>query len=291
MGHYDTWLVNALHRTVELNHNVLLFPGWSNASNYISTAETFGIVPLASPSMTEAINRVDLPVDFKLPRDLGFLAERSGLVLPTLPWNSTQECKLYPKLLLQSTKTCERRGRGNLLLVESAISIAVLKHMDGVNVFPKLDVYNRIHEKRFQRNTRICDTAKAMEQDLAELARLNSKTTNQQDDFSDNNDPIFHDNTNDFGLPAAKKTSVRFGPYNFAGPIRPVPHINVNGTMIRPPSDVLYAGPILISAPLWNPLLGPEPFPARKVRGRDTTPQQSRCCKQYQRSEANCPGG
>jgi len=81
-GHYVTWLVDALQRIVELNHNELLFPGWSNASNCISTAEKFGIVPLASPSLTKAINRVELPVDLKL------------------PWNSTQECKLYPKLLL-----------------------------------------------------------------------------------------------------------------------------------------------------------------------------------------------
>lgn len=146
--------------------------------------------------------------------------------------------------------------------MESAISIAVLRHVDGVYVFPKLNVYNRIHEKRFQRNARIFNTARAMEQDRAELAPLNSKTTKQQEDNSNNDEPIIHNNTNDFGLPAATKTSARIRPYKFAVLIRPVPRIDVNSTMIRPPSDALHAGPILFSAPLlWKPLLGPEPFP------------------------------
>jgi len=101
-----------------------------------------------------------------------------------------------------------------------------------------------------------------MEQDRAELAPLNSKTTKQQEDNSNNDEPIIHNNTNDFGLPAATKTSARIRPYKFAVLIRPVPRIDVNSTMIRPPSDALHAGPILFSAPLlWKPLLGPEPFP------------------------------
>ena len=46
LGHYDTWLTDSLQSLVERNHGVLLYPEWSNASDYLSTSEAFGTVPL-----------------------------------------------------------------------------------------------------------------------------------------------------------------------------------------------------------------------------------------------------
>ncbi len=37
IGHYDTWLIDYLQIIVERNHGVLLYPDWSNASNYATT--------------------------------------------------------------------------------------------------------------------------------------------------------------------------------------------------------------------------------------------------------------
>jgi hypothetical protein len=43
-GRYDTWKIDALQLLVERNHDVLLYPEWSNASDYKETAESFGTV-------------------------------------------------------------------------------------------------------------------------------------------------------------------------------------------------------------------------------------------------------
>ena len=55
LGHYDTWLVDKLQRLVELNHNKALFPDWSNTSDYITTDERFGTVPIYSEELKVAI--------------------------------------------------------------------------------------------------------------------------------------------------------------------------------------------------------------------------------------------
>jgi hypothetical protein len=47
-GHYDTWKIDALQSLVEKKHGVLLYPDWSNASDYKETAESFGTVALHS---------------------------------------------------------------------------------------------------------------------------------------------------------------------------------------------------------------------------------------------------
>jgi hypothetical protein len=44
IGHYDTWLIDYLQIIVERNHGVLLYPDWSNASDYETTCERFGTV-------------------------------------------------------------------------------------------------------------------------------------------------------------------------------------------------------------------------------------------------------
>jgi hypothetical protein len=38
IGHYDTWKIDVLQLLVERNHDVLLYPDWSNASDYKETA-------------------------------------------------------------------------------------------------------------------------------------------------------------------------------------------------------------------------------------------------------------
>ena len=41
----DSWLIDELQAIVEINSNILLFPGWTNAADYADTKETFGFVP------------------------------------------------------------------------------------------------------------------------------------------------------------------------------------------------------------------------------------------------------
>ena len=48
LGHYGTWKIDALQLLVEKNHGILLYPDWSNASDYKDTSESFGTVALHS---------------------------------------------------------------------------------------------------------------------------------------------------------------------------------------------------------------------------------------------------
>jgi hypothetical protein len=63
IGHYDTWLIDYLQTIVERNHGVLLYPDWSNASDYTMTREKFGTVAIHSPQLAEAINNIELNKD------------------------------------------------------------------------------------------------------------------------------------------------------------------------------------------------------------------------------------
>ena len=60
IGHYDTWLIDYLQIIVERNHGVLLYPDWSNASDYVKTRERFGMVAIHSPELADAINNIKL---------------------------------------------------------------------------------------------------------------------------------------------------------------------------------------------------------------------------------------
>ena len=64
VGHYNTWLIDSLQRLVEKNHGVVLYPTWSNASDFEPTQETFGTVPLASPELVAAM-KAHIKVDEK----------------------------------------------------------------------------------------------------------------------------------------------------------------------------------------------------------------------------------
>lgn len=60
VGHYDTWLLDSLQLLVEANHGVLLYPNWSNTSNFKPTAEGFGTVPLHSAQLGAAIEAINV---------------------------------------------------------------------------------------------------------------------------------------------------------------------------------------------------------------------------------------
>ena len=60
IGHYDTWLIDYLQIIVKRNHGVLLYPDWSNASDYVITREKFGTVAIHSPQLADAINNIEL---------------------------------------------------------------------------------------------------------------------------------------------------------------------------------------------------------------------------------------
>ena len=53
--------MDELQLLVESNHNVNLYPGWSNTADFCTTTERFGTVPLHSPALGEAMSFITLP--------------------------------------------------------------------------------------------------------------------------------------------------------------------------------------------------------------------------------------
>jgi hypothetical protein len=128
-GHYDTWTVDQLQNVYEVVFGIILYPGWLNGSNYERTPEETGIVPISSVKLQTAINEFALP-DLKLSRDLHYLAERTGVKVPALPWQKDR--KILSRLILETP------GK----LDPEKLCYDILKHVDGKEVFPKLAAYN-----------------------------------------------------------------------------------------------------------------------------------------------------
>jgi hypothetical protein len=167
IGHYDTWLVDALQESVYKVHGALLYSGWTNSTDYLRTNEEFGIVPLADVELTEAINNLQIGEDTlrKLPRDLKYLAKRTNLKLPVLPWHGAAEYKLYPILVLNE--------KDNQARLDTKIAYSILPHVDGELIFPKHPVYNRLYNNVFTRNGRIRSAAKEVREQVEQLKMIN----------------------------------------------------------------------------------------------------------------------
>jgi hypothetical protein len=183
IGHSDTWLVDQLQLLVEHNHDVLWFPGWSNTSDYISTRESFGTIALQSQEMTDAINALVFhPPRLqprKLTRDETYLCSVMGTNLPLLPVHGPAECMLFQKLTLQLPAPVDF----------DCMSMEWLKHVDGINVFPKLPVYLRTHFAAWQRNQRVRDAVETAASGKEILTALNSMTLSSSLPASDQHAP------------------------------------------------------------------------------------------------------
>ena len=71
---------------MEENHNVLVYPHWSNASNLIDTDESLGTIALHNEALENAINQIEINAnDLHLSSELKFLMKTMGTALPVLP--------------------------------------------------------------------------------------------------------------------------------------------------------------------------------------------------------------
>jgi hypothetical protein len=165
LGHYDTWLVDKLQLLFEKNHGIALFVGWINASDYVKTRESFGTVPLHSAALGERINKIELPDDLKVSRDLRFLAEKQGLKCGTLPVFGPLENRLFARLEIERE-----------VVDDDEMALDWCEHVDGKNIHPKLPVYLRTYRERFKKNRRVEDAVKRIKLPLESMAALNEET-------------------------------------------------------------------------------------------------------------------
>jgi hypothetical protein len=170
IGHYDTWLIDYLQIIVEHNHVVLLYPDWSNASNYATTREKFRTVAIHSPQLAEAINSIELNKDiseYRLMADQQYLCKTMamGTKLPLLPVVGKEECQLFERLVVPAPQ-------GPINFEQMAIEWC--KEVDAVNIFPTLPVYLCTHYSKWQQNQRVRDAVAKAAPGEARLHELNA---------------------------------------------------------------------------------------------------------------------
>jgi hypothetical protein len=270
IGHYDTWLVDAIQVKVWEVHTVLIWPGWSNSSDYIRTKEDFGIVPLADWELVEAINgkvEVDDAILKKMPRDFKYMAKRTGLNIPALPWHGEDEFKLYPQLVLKDDRLTQP--------TPEELCFDIIVHVNGTTVFPKIPVYNRLHQKRFERNGRIRDAVLAMLDEIKILEETNLQTLTQVQQELDGDFPItnFDTSSTDDNITVPNNPPTCFCPpllpREVAGPI---------GLMAAAIAPLVAGRGVQIRAYEQQ-----ENYDNKRTRGTDRKLRKKRTCKRCQR--------
>jgi len=172
-GFYDSWLIDKLQALVERNHGKPLYPGWTSASDYKDTPESFGTVPIYSQELHNAIEaqREKLGTEAvaemkkKLTPDQQYMCTQTRSWLPFLPLNGKAEFQLFQKL---------RSNQGSFDAEEMAIKWC--EHVDGVSIFPKLPVYLRTHHDKWERNQRIQVAVQGHASQQAALDTVNAQT-------------------------------------------------------------------------------------------------------------------
>jgi len=164
-GHYDTWLIDGIQCLVEENHNTLVYPTWSNGLDWDDTPEMCGTVPLQPSELTDAVN--GLSITPKLTPEQQYLSAQQGTSVCFLPFTTKEEKKLYARLAL---------GNPELLKNDGAMALEIVKHVDGKNVFPKLEAYIRTYREKYQFNLRVEDAVKDMDSEIKRLQEFNTET-------------------------------------------------------------------------------------------------------------------
>ena len=141
IGHADTWLIDLLQMLVEENHDVLLYPFWSNTCDFLDTNETFGTIPLQSAELTAAVNQLQTDTE-KLTCEQKYLAKRQGVKVCFTPVVFAAEKVLFNRFLLLFPTPINFE----------ALSMAWVKEVNCKTIFPKLPVYLRNYYEEWRRN-------------------------------------------------------------------------------------------------------------------------------------------
>ena len=230
------------------NHGVVLFKDWSNASDYLETNERFDTVAIHNSELHEALQEQWDTIDktkVHLTRDRKYLCECMGINLPFLPFTTEEENILFAACVLRNDFPADDDGA----------VLAWIKHVDGVNIFPKLQVHWRIHKKSFERNQRVRSCTKEAKSGKEKLDELNAAL------MQNGTTPV------PINIPEPMPTIQAQAMHN-------LPYVSTGGTMVGRP---------------------PEPSRKQKsVRGLDTkTRAKRRCglCLQSGDPNTNCEKG
>lgn len=166
VGHFNPWDVDLIQNLVRENHGVILYPGWTNASDYKDTDESFDTVALHSAELHDALKEQCSKIKgkFKLTREQKFLCKATGTDLPFLPFTTEEEKSLFSQYIATHEKKSDEE-----------IALWWIQKVNGVDIFPKLPVHIRVWRKKWQKKNRVKDfvsRAKTGAEKLKELNRI-----------------------------------------------------------------------------------------------------------------------
>ena len=255
LGHYDTWLIDALQILVEQNHNILIYPTNTNTADFGYTPERpCGTVPLQSTELTQAVNA--LTIDPKLTREQKYLSSQQGVKVCFLPVVYREEKSLFARLVLAMPKYLEDAG---------TMAHEWIQHVDGNRIFPKLEVYLRMYCEHYLRNKRIESAVIGMTEEVQRLRELNINTlppVHQESQLQDNN-VMLQDENGDANLMEQTATEIRHWPEPLMPP-----------RLIAAPTVRILANPARATVDVTeNPTKR-----KRGARSKDKQPRRPRCC-------------
>jgi hypothetical protein len=169
IGHFDTWLVDLLQNLVYKNHGRLLYPDWTNASDYKATDESFGTNAIHSQQLHDALTQrwdalsEEEKAKVNLTSDQKFLCQEMNVPLPFLPFATTEEYAAYNEFIVNGMPTDDE-----------AAAVEWCKNVDGINKFPKLPVHLRSYRERWERNQRVKDSVRRAKSGSEKLKELNA---------------------------------------------------------------------------------------------------------------------
>lgn len=103
----------------------------------------------------------------KLTQDQRYLCRVMGVPLPFQPFSGEKEFKAYAKFVIENNA-----GKDDV-----AAAVEWCKHVDGIDVLPKLPSHLRTHREEWDRNQRVKECAGRAKEKNERLEELNRKTS------------------------------------------------------------------------------------------------------------------
>ena len=129
------------------------------------TNESLGSVPLHDKLLEEEMGAISIRKDIKFTSELEYLMKAMNVQCPFPPILSDEEKLLFSKMILQYVDPT---------FDEYKMSRDWCKHVDGVNIFPKLPTHLRTHFDVWERRHNVKKLGRATEAVRLRLKELNS---------------------------------------------------------------------------------------------------------------------
>jgi hypothetical protein len=166
-GHFNTWLIDRIHRVTSLLFGESVFTDWNPSSDFEPSKEKFGIVPLKKSNCIE-------------PYEEGVIAKKTFDVLarkmqcryPVLPVHTAQERRLFEDLIRQEALDQSTKSSTDF----QSITQKWNQKADGIDIFYKLQAQLSSHYTQWEK---INNRRSSMNNDKAASMDLRQELTSE----------------------------------------------------------------------------------------------------------------